>query len=324
MTTNQHQWRYTTAHHPAQALPRTHGVVVALRDRGAIKRVGLDDVGTSHEVLLVDASDDVRLRQIEDVVVASQVRVMVCEPFAAVVLLHKLVLLDHGAHGAIDDEDPLRQLRAQVRLQVSGAPHIGIHVDRLAVFSSHLAYSRAQGQCTDTVSTEKSRLCCCNVRQPCDENAANCRASTAVEIAARVAVRGAFVIDSVMHHHRKMEMYFTNHHDESHRYLCRVTRGFSPHHPELPCLRCLRWPASVVVAPHPEVRVRCLPRSYAGRPPPSRPWHACAAYVWPSRTASPRWSLPQILCCVPQTCKPPPPLPSAFPFSPSPRPCITP
>ena len=171
MTTNQHQWRYTTAHHPAQALPRTHGVVVALRDRGSIERVGLDDVGTSHEVLLVDASDDVRLRQIEDVVVASQVRVMVCEPFAAVVLLHKLVLLDHGAHGAIDDEDPLRQLRAQVRLQVSGAPHIGIHVDRLAVFSSHLAYSRAQGQCTDTVSTEKSRLCCCNVRQPCDENA---------------------------------------------------------------------------------------------------------------------------------------------------------
>ena len=282
MTTNQHQWRYTTAHHPAQALPRTHGVVVALRDRGAIKRVGLDDVGTSHEVLLVDASDDVRLRQIEDVVVASQVRVMVCEPFAAVVLLHKLVLLDHGAHGAIDDEDPLRQLRAQVRLQVSGAPHIGIHVDRLAVFSSHLAYSRAQGQCTDTVSTEKYRLCCCNVRQPCDENAANCRASTAVEIAARVAVRGAFVIDSVMHHHRKMEIYFTNHHDESHRYLCRVTRGFSPHHrPELPalpalaCLRCrrtsprsaramppteLRWSSTAFAA---LARLRCLRLAFA-------------------------------------------------------------
>ena len=123
MTTNQHQWRYTTAHHPAQALPRTHGVVVALRDRGSIERVGLDDVGTSHEVLLVDASDDVRLRQIEDVVVASQVRVMVCEPFAAVVLLHKLVLLDHGAHRAVVIRHPRLEELRDVRAKAVAAAH---------------------------------------------------------------------------------------------------------------------------------------------------------------------------------------------------------
>ena len=47
--------------------------VVGLRDRGAVERVGLDDVGAGLEVLLVDALDDVGAGQDEEVAVATQV-----------------------------------------------------------------------------------------------------------------------------------------------------------------------------------------------------------------------------------------------------------
>jgi hypothetical protein len=53
----------------------------------------------------VDIPDDVRLGQGQQVIVALEVAGPVLEPFATVVCFLQPVGLDHGAHGAIEDED---------------------------------------------------------------------------------------------------------------------------------------------------------------------------------------------------------------------------
>ncbi len=53
----------------------------------------------------MDAADDVRPGQDEQVVVALQVAGLVGEALAAEVRLVQLVALDHGAHGAVEDQD---------------------------------------------------------------------------------------------------------------------------------------------------------------------------------------------------------------------------
>jgi hypothetical protein len=83
------------------------GAVVGLRDRLRVERVGLDDVGAGVEVLVVDAADDVRAREDEDVGVALEVVPVVPQPLAPVVRLAELVALDHGAHRAVEDEHAL-------------------------------------------------------------------------------------------------------------------------------------------------------------------------------------------------------------------------
>ena len=64
-------------------------------------------VGTGREVLLVDVLDDLRLRQYQEVVVALDVARPVRKALAAIARLIQLVALDHGAHGAIDDQDAI-------------------------------------------------------------------------------------------------------------------------------------------------------------------------------------------------------------------------
>ncbi len=81
--------------------------VVGQRDRGGVEGVGLDDVGAGLEVLAVDAGDDLRLGERQQVVVALQVARPVGEPLAAVARLGGTVALDRGTHGAVEHQDPL-------------------------------------------------------------------------------------------------------------------------------------------------------------------------------------------------------------------------
>lgn len=93
--------------------------VVGQRDGVGVEGVGLDQVGAGLEVLAVDRLDDRGLGQGEQVVVADQVAGPVGEPLAAVAGLVGPVALDRGAHGAVDDQDPLGQGRAQLVARVA-------------------------------------------------------------------------------------------------------------------------------------------------------------------------------------------------------------
>ena len=83
--------------------------VVGLGDARRGEGVGAHDIGAGVEVGTVDVADDRRLRQGQHVGVPAQVVVVVRVRRAAVVGLTELVALDEGAHGAVDDEDPLTQ-----------------------------------------------------------------------------------------------------------------------------------------------------------------------------------------------------------------------
>ncbi|MNK92639.1 hypothetical protein D3C87_1127690 [compost metagenome] len=84
-------------------------VVVALRDGGGAEGVGLDDVGASFQVLAVDLGDHIGPHQGQQLVVALHVLAVAGEALAAEVRLAQLVALDHGAHGAVQDQDALAQ-----------------------------------------------------------------------------------------------------------------------------------------------------------------------------------------------------------------------
>ncbi len=57
----------------------------------------------------MDAADDLRLGEAEQVVVPVKVARPVGETLAAIVRLLELVALDHGAHGTVQDQDALLQ-----------------------------------------------------------------------------------------------------------------------------------------------------------------------------------------------------------------------
>jgi hypothetical protein len=61
----------------------------------------------------VDAADHVGPGQAQQVVVALEVLAVGGEALAAIVGLDQFVALDHGAHGAIENEDALRDQLAQ-------------------------------------------------------------------------------------------------------------------------------------------------------------------------------------------------------------------
>ena len=74
-----------------------------------VEGVGLDDVGAGIQVEAVNVFDDLRLGEIERVVIAAQVFGMAGELGAAEIGLGEAAGLDHGAHGAVDQEDALAQ-----------------------------------------------------------------------------------------------------------------------------------------------------------------------------------------------------------------------
>ncbi|MND04711.1 hypothetical protein D3C83_251070 [compost metagenome] len=53
----------------------------------------------------MDAADEIRPRQRQQVVVAPQVARPVAEALAAELRLVQMLALDHGAHGTVEDED---------------------------------------------------------------------------------------------------------------------------------------------------------------------------------------------------------------------------
>jgi hypothetical protein len=61
------------------------------------------------QVARVDVADHVRARQAQQLVVALHVLVKVFEALAPVLRLAELEALDHGAHGAVQDGDALRE-----------------------------------------------------------------------------------------------------------------------------------------------------------------------------------------------------------------------
>ena len=87
-----------------------------------------DDVGAGVEVAGVHGADGVGLRQAQQVVVAAEVARVVAEPLTLEVGLAELARLEHRAHGAVEDEDPLPQQVGQARQAAgpgerrSGAP----------------------------------------------------------------------------------------------------------------------------------------------------------------------------------------------------------
>ena len=87
--------------------------VVAQRHGGRIEGIGLDDVDAGGEIIQVQAADQGRLRQRQQVVVAAQVAAPAAKTLAAELLLGKALALDHGAHGAVEDQDPLFEQRLQ-------------------------------------------------------------------------------------------------------------------------------------------------------------------------------------------------------------------
>ncbi len=101
-------------------------LVIVLRNAGGAEGIGFDQVGASLQVALMDCADDLRLGQGEQLVVAAH------EQFAstlaaaiagktdeaplrpaAIIFFRQLVLLDHGAHRAIQYQDAFGQQIAQ-------------------------------------------------------------------------------------------------------------------------------------------------------------------------------------------------------------------
>ena len=85
--------------------------VVRLADRRRRERVRRGDVGAGREVLAVDARDQLRLRQVEQVRIARHVVAVIAEPLAAVALLPAHLALQEHAPRAVEDGDALPEDR---------------------------------------------------------------------------------------------------------------------------------------------------------------------------------------------------------------------
>ncbi|MNO63032.1 hypothetical protein D3C76_537230 [compost metagenome] len=82
-------------------------LVIGHGDASGVEGVGLEDVGPGGTVLIVDLADHRRPGQYQQIVVALDVGMPVGEALAAVIRFAEPVPLDHGAHGTVDDQDPL-------------------------------------------------------------------------------------------------------------------------------------------------------------------------------------------------------------------------
>ena len=84
---------------------RSGQAVVLLRDPVRVEGVGGDDVGARFEEARVDVADNLRPGEGEQVVVAGELAVVIGIERAAEVGLAQPVALDHGAHGAVQQQD---------------------------------------------------------------------------------------------------------------------------------------------------------------------------------------------------------------------------
>jgi len=90
--------------------------VIGLGDGVRVERVRFDDIGTGGEISLVDGADRVGLGEVQKIVVAAEIARRVAEARAAERRLVEVPLLDLGAHGAVEQENPLGgELRQEMR-----------------------------------------------------------------------------------------------------------------------------------------------------------------------------------------------------------------
>ena len=92
--------------------------VIGHGDGVGVEGVGFDDVGARFEILRVDLLDDVRLGEVQRVVIEAQIARVMGEFLAAIIGFGQVAGLDHGAHGAIEHQDapahPVEQFGANL------------------------------------------------------------------------------------------------------------------------------------------------------------------------------------------------------------------
>ena len=88
-----------------EVVTQTVHLVVSERNRLGIERVRLDDIGAGLQILAMDLLNNGGLSEIQEIVVALKVFRPIPEPLASKRGLVQPPLLDHGAHGAIKDDD---------------------------------------------------------------------------------------------------------------------------------------------------------------------------------------------------------------------------
>ena len=79
-------------------------------DGGGAECICLDDIRAGFEIFGVNLLDNLRLRQLQQLQTAFEVFALpIAKAFSSIILLGKLVALDHRAHGAIENDDALAQ-----------------------------------------------------------------------------------------------------------------------------------------------------------------------------------------------------------------------
>ena len=109
--------------------------VVGLGNLLCVEGVGLDDVAAGREIFAVNLANDVRLRDRQQIVVALDVAGPVRKARAAIVRLAELVALDHRAHGAVEHQDALAQLRFDA--VEGGRGHWGLDLAHRKIISAY-------------------------------------------------------------------------------------------------------------------------------------------------------------------------------------------
>ena len=80
-------------------------LIIGLADLGRAERVGQDDIGAGLHIGARDFLQRLRAGNRQDVVIALQVAGVIGELVVAEIVLGEAVILDHGAPGAIEDQD---------------------------------------------------------------------------------------------------------------------------------------------------------------------------------------------------------------------------
>ncbi len=91
--------------------------------RVGVERIRFDDVGARFQILLMDLPDDLRLGQIQGVIIQAQILAMPREFLTAIARLIQFARLDHRAHGAIEQQDAFAQERIQFVTDLFAAAH---------------------------------------------------------------------------------------------------------------------------------------------------------------------------------------------------------
>ena len=75
-------------------------------DGGGAERIRFDNIGAGVEILAMDLSDDLGLGQLEEFEASLQVLALpIAKAIAAIIGFGEVITLDHGAHGAIENDD---------------------------------------------------------------------------------------------------------------------------------------------------------------------------------------------------------------------------